>query len=128
MPARERQLDREESHRAVGGAQQLAAPREDEARGADVGEPDQVTSGSTATTSTATRATATTKTATTTRPPGSGEATADTAAVSCSTVRAKLQTLQAAEARAYRSKIARDPALAKCLEPAAEATTAAPAD
>lgn len=132
-PPPARHLDRKESSHSVGGAQHLAAPRDEEANGVDVREDDQADVTATDATPTNTKANETTAKTKTTTTSGAkapkGERTVDTGRDSCSAVRAKLQGLQPADARAYRSKIASDPALAKCIEPAAEAaTTAAPAE
>jgi hypothetical protein len=120
-------LDRKESQHSVGGTQHLAAPRDDEANGVEVREGDQAdatkTNAANETTATKTKATTTSGA----KAP-KGESTADTGRDSCSAIRAKLQGLQPADARAYRSKIASDPALAKCVESPAEAATAAPAE
>ena len=115
----------------MGGAQQLAAPRDEQANGVEVREDDQADATATPTnTKAANEATATKTKSTTTSGAKApkGERMVDTGRDSCSAVRAKLQGLQPADARAYRSKIASDPALAKCIEPAAEATTTAPAE
>ncbi|HSD86985.1 MAG TPA: hypothetical protein VLB44_05700 [Kofleriaceae bacterium] len=118
-PAQEPHLDHKDTGNAVRGGEGQA-PGDDEATAVEVREADQAATIDTS------------KTKTNATPTGAktprAQHTADSVRDTCSTVRAKLQTLQAADATTYRNKIASDPSLAKCLEPAAEAAAAAPAE